>query len=180
MHVSHSWSTSLRLAVVMDGNWRWAESRGLRGLEGHPRGVQSLQMVIECCLAWEIPALTASLRLPPSDFMSLSDAIGVLTTTCDLSPADVMSLSDALDERATPSPFCHTLCVKIYSSGAQVYALSTANMLSRSTVEVALLTQLIENTLRQEMRSLAQDGVRLRVIGNREQLPASLQTTIAR
>ena len=63
---------------------------------------------------------------------------------------------------------------------AQVYALSSANLLTRSNIEVALLTQLIERTLQQQMLSLARDGVCLKVIGNREQLPVSLQSAISR
>lgn len=53
-------------------------------------------------------------------------------------------------------------------------------MLTRSAIEVALLTQLIESTLQQQARHLARDGVCLRVVGNVAELPATLQATIAR
>src|SRR5262245_53141491 len=35
------------VAIIMDGNGRWAEQRGLPRIEGHRRGVQSVRAVIE-------------------------------------------------------------------------------------------------------------------------------------
>src|SRR5436305_13115319 len=38
------------IAVIMDGNGRWAQQRGLPRIEGHRRGVQSVRATIEeCC-----------------------------------------------------------------------------------------------------------------------------------
>jgi undecaprenyl diphosphate synthase len=38
------------LAVIMDGNGRWAQQRGLPRVEGHARGVQSVRStVVYCC-----------------------------------------------------------------------------------------------------------------------------------
>jgi len=36
------------IAIIMDGNGRWAQQRGLPRLEGHRAGVESLHSVIEC------------------------------------------------------------------------------------------------------------------------------------
>src|SRR4051794_1173899 len=35
------------VAVIMDGNGRWARQRGLPRIEGHRRGVQSVRAIIE-------------------------------------------------------------------------------------------------------------------------------------
>src|SRR5690348_16491099 len=35
------------VAMIMDGNGRWARRRGLPRVEGHRRGVQSVRMVVE-------------------------------------------------------------------------------------------------------------------------------------
>src|SRR5213082_2040342 len=35
------------VAVIMDGNGRWARQRGLPRIEGHSRGVQSVRSTIE-------------------------------------------------------------------------------------------------------------------------------------
>src|SRR3984893_14872629 len=35
------------VAIIMDGNGRWARQRGLPRIEGHSRGVQSVRSVVE-------------------------------------------------------------------------------------------------------------------------------------
>ena len=47
------------VAIVMDGNGRWAKRRGLRRTEGHKRGEASLFDVIEGCIELRIPYLSA-------------------------------------------------------------------------------------------------------------------------
>ena len=46
------------VAVIMDGNGRWAQKRHLPRVAGHRAGVQSARSVIETCAALGIPALT--------------------------------------------------------------------------------------------------------------------------
>jgi undecaprenyl diphosphate synthase len=46
------------VAVIMDGNGRWAQQRGLPRIEGHRRGVQSVRATIEECCRLEIKQLT--------------------------------------------------------------------------------------------------------------------------
>jgi undecaprenyl diphosphate synthase len=47
------------VAVIMDGNGRWARHRGLPRIEGHRRGVDALKDLLRCCNDWGIQALTA-------------------------------------------------------------------------------------------------------------------------
>lgn len=47
------------IALVMDGNGRWAQDRGLKRTEGHKRGEAVLMDVIDACLALGIPYLSA-------------------------------------------------------------------------------------------------------------------------
>ncbi len=47
------------IAVIMDGNGRWAKSRGLPRIRGHQKGVDTLKDLLRCCKDWGIPALTA-------------------------------------------------------------------------------------------------------------------------
>jgi len=42
----------------MDGNGRWAQSRGLPRNEGHRAGAESAKAAAECCVKWKIPVLT--------------------------------------------------------------------------------------------------------------------------
>jgi undecaprenyl diphosphate synthase len=46
------------IAVIMDGNGRWAQRRHLPRVAGHRAGVQSARTVIETCVGLGIPALT--------------------------------------------------------------------------------------------------------------------------
>ena len=46
------------VALIMDGNGRWAEQRGLPRLEGHRAGVESLRSVIRCLNEYQIKYVT--------------------------------------------------------------------------------------------------------------------------
>jgi undecaprenyl diphosphate synthase len=46
------------IAVIMDGNGRWANARGLQRIEGHRRGVQSVRTVVQECARLGIGQLT--------------------------------------------------------------------------------------------------------------------------
>lgn len=47
------------VAVIMDGNGRWAKGQGLPRIMGHKRGVDALKNLLRCCKDWGIQALTA-------------------------------------------------------------------------------------------------------------------------
>ncbi|WP_028372169.1 isoprenyl transferase [Legionella lansingensis] len=46
------------IAIIMDGNGRWAQNRGLLRVEGHRAGVETVKTVIRCCLQTQIPILS--------------------------------------------------------------------------------------------------------------------------
>ena len=46
------------IAIIMDGNGRWALSRGLPRLAGHRAGTENLRRVIEACVEQDIKYLT--------------------------------------------------------------------------------------------------------------------------
>lgn len=46
------------IAIIMDGNGRWALARGLPRIEGHRRGVQSVRAVVEECARMGLDQLT--------------------------------------------------------------------------------------------------------------------------
>lgn len=47
------------VAVIMDGNGRWAKRQGLPRIMGHRRGVDALKDLLRCCRDWGVDALTA-------------------------------------------------------------------------------------------------------------------------
>ena len=46
------------VSIIMDGNGRWALSRGLPRLAGHRAGVENLRRIITACVEFGIPYLT--------------------------------------------------------------------------------------------------------------------------
>ena len=65
------------IAMIMDGNGRWARSRGLPRIEGHRRGVDTVRMVTETCAELGIEAVTLyclsseNWKRPPSELKFL-------------------------------------------------------------------------------------------------------------
>ena len=104
------------VAVIMDGNGRWAAARGLPRVMGHRAGVEALKSTLRLCSDWGVSALTA-------------------------------------------------------------YAFSTENW-SRPGEEVSFLMTLFERVLKNELKSLEQERVRIRFLGDLEELPDGLQLLI--
>lgn len=46
------------IAIVMDGNGRWAERQGLARAEGHVAGVEAVRRIVKACLEQKIPVLS--------------------------------------------------------------------------------------------------------------------------
>jgi undecaprenyl diphosphate synthase len=106
----------LHVAILLDGNGRWAAARGLPRAEGHRAGVAAVRRIV---------------RAAPS--------IGIGTLT--------------------------------------LYAFSSHNW-DRPAGEVASLLGLLETYLRDDAAGCLAQGVRLRVIGRRDRIPASLVEAI--
>ncbi|MGL4879701.1 MAG: polyprenyl diphosphate synthase, partial [Waterburya sp.] len=106
------------VAVIMDGNGRWAKNQGKPRILGHQKGVDALKDLLRCCKDWGIPALTA-------------------------------------------------------------YAFSTENW-GRPHGEVQFLMTLFERVLRRELQEMKEENVRIRFVGNLDDLPTSLRQEIAR
>lgn len=101
------------VAIVMDGNGRWAQRRHLPRIAGHKKGVDALKRVVK---------------------LSAARGIGVLT----------------------------------------VFAFSSENW-SRPEEEVSGLMELLALALAREVKPLAEEGVRLRFIGDRSSLSQRLK-----
>lgn len=57
-HLSASQRLPQHVAVIMDGNSRWAAQAGLPAALGHQRGVDALRDTVRCCRKWGIKCLT--------------------------------------------------------------------------------------------------------------------------
>ncbi len=100
------------IAVIMDGNGRWANARGLPRTAGHRQGAESVRRIVEAAIKLEIPYLT-------------------------------------------------------------LYGFSSENW-SRPMAEVEDLMGLLRRYLRSELAKFHENGIRLRVIGQRERLPGDI------
>ena len=110
--------TPRHVAVIMDGNGRWARQRGLPRVSGHKSGLESVRSLVRACLEKGIEVLT-------------------------------------------------------------LFAFSSENW-RRPKEEVGLLMNLFMTALDREVKKLHENGVRLRVIGDRTAFPAELQERIQR
>jgi undecaprenyl diphosphate synthase len=57
-HANDGPTAPVHIAVIMDGNGRWAKSRGLPRIEGHRRGADSVRTAITCCIKYGVRYLT--------------------------------------------------------------------------------------------------------------------------
>ena len=101
------------LAIIMDGNGRWAKQKGLLRTLGHENGTKSVRTTVETCAKLGIENLT-------------------------------------------------------------LYAFSTENW-NRPKLEVELLMNLLINSLKNELKTLQDNNIRLNSIGNLDLLPKSAQ-----
>jgi undecaprenyl diphosphate synthase len=106
------------VAIIMDGNGRWAKKRGLPRIAGHRAGAQSVREIVR-----------------------LSGEVGI----------EVLTL----------------------------YAFSTENW-KRPRQEIRLLMLLLKKYLRQEVKELLQNNVRLLTIGRTKDLPFEIQAELRR
>lgn len=109
--------TPRHVAIIMDGNGRWAAARGLPRGEGHRRGVEALRRVVRA-----------------------SHELGIAYLT--------------------------------------IFSFSSENW-SRPASEIGDLFGLLRRFIRNDLASLHRDGVRVRVIGEREGLDADIRNLLA-
>ncbi len=57
-HADDGSSAPIHLAIIMDGNGRWAKSRGLPRIEGHRRGADSVRTAVSCAIKYGVRYLT--------------------------------------------------------------------------------------------------------------------------
>ena len=46
------------IAIIMDGNRRWARSKGLEDIEGHKKGSDTLEKIVECAAKAGVKTIT--------------------------------------------------------------------------------------------------------------------------
>ena len=106
-------TTPGHIAIIMDGNGRWAKQRNEARHKGHREGVKAVKRIVKACIKNQINTLT-------------------------------------------------------------LFAFSSENW-KRPRTEVSLLMDLFLTALGSELRELDKNGVRMRFIGDRDNIPANVQ-----
>ena len=70
------------IAVIMDGNGRWARERGLPRIEGHRRGSESVRACTTACMEAGVPYLTLY-AFSKENWQRPADEVGALMTLLD-------------------------------------------------------------------------------------------------
>ena len=70
------------IAVIMDGNGRWARERGLPRIEGHRRGSESVRACTAACLEAGVPHLTLY-AFSKENWQRPADEVGALMVLLD-------------------------------------------------------------------------------------------------
>jgi undecaprenyl diphosphate synthase len=104
--------TPVHVAIIMDGNGRWAKARGLPRHEGHRRGLDAVRRAVRSAIEHDVRYLT-------------------------------------------------------------IYSFSSENW-RRPAEEVAMLMGLLKRFIRNDLADLHKNGVRVRIIGERENLSADI------
>src|SRR5690349_13797660 len=74
--------SNLHVAIIMDGNGRWALARGLPRVAGHSAGAEALRRIVECAPACGIGVLTVyafssdNWKRPPLEVAGLMTLLG--------------------------------------------------------------------------------------------------------
>lgn len=69
------------IAIIMDGNGRWAKSRGLNRIAGHTEGIKSVRDTVTTCRELGVKVLTLyalskeNLNRPPAEISALMDLL---------------------------------------------------------------------------------------------------------
>jgi undecaprenyl diphosphate synthase len=58
LHTEQETLPPRHVAIIMDGNGRWAKARGLPRVAGHRRGAEAVRRVVEACREIQVPYLT--------------------------------------------------------------------------------------------------------------------------
>jgi undecaprenyl diphosphate synthase len=108
--------TPLHVAIIMDGNGRWAAARGLPRTMGHRAGIEAVKRTLKACRELPVKHLT------------------------------------------------------LYSFSAENWR--------RPVEEIEELMQLLRFYIRSELADMHRNGIRLRIIGERDKLPADIRDLI--
>jgi undecaprenyl diphosphate synthase len=124
------------IAIVMDGNGRWAQGRGAVRAEGHRSGLDPVRMVIEECLRARVAALTLFAFSSENWSRPADEVASIMNLFFDAMEAELPALDKNgvrlrfIGERATLAPV-------LRSRMAEAEALTRANSVLQLQVAIS-------------------------------------------
>jgi len=82
------------VAIIMDGNGRWAKSRGLPRLAGHRAGVKAVREAIACCLELGVEVLTVYSFSSENWTRPLDEVSGLMDLFVEVLQKELVNLED--------------------------------------------------------------------------------------
>jgi undecaprenyl diphosphate synthase len=67
------------VAIIMDGNGRWSQARGLKRIMGHHEGVKTLKSIISVSVEWKLPYLTVFAFSSENWLRPIAEVNGLMT-----------------------------------------------------------------------------------------------------
>jgi undecaprenyl diphosphate synthase len=168
------------IAIVMDGNGRWAEKRGLNRADGHNEGVGAARRVVEACIKKEIETLSLfafsseNWRRPPSEVQFL---MTLLVTSINSERASLVENRVKVSVIGDREPFSVDLkkairnienatreCDRMHlvlavNYGGKWEIARAAKLMAKQVVDGSLLPEEIDETLFEESMRLPGDSV---------------------
>ncbi|RJX27151.1 MAG: isoprenyl transferase [Desulfurivibrio sp.] len=82
------------IAIIMDGNGRWAQSRGLMRLMGHKAGVKTVQLIVKAAREIGIPVLTLYAFSSENWKRPATEVSGLMTLLKNYLESELISMLD--------------------------------------------------------------------------------------
>jgi undecaprenyl diphosphate synthase len=93
-HKSHTHHIPQHVAIIMDGNGRWALKRGLPRLAGHKAGTENLRRIIKACVEFGLGYLTIYAFSTENWGRPREEVIGLMRILEDVIDKELSELND--------------------------------------------------------------------------------------
>ena len=140
------------VAIVMDGNGRWAENQGLERIEGHRAGLDVVRMVIKFCSHKKIPVLSLFAFSSENWSRPAAEVEFLMQIFLESLKREIPELHDkgiCIRFMGDRSKLSDDICNKMYEAETLTINNNKGNILTQMIYKVAL-----ENVRRLVMRSL--------------------------
>ena len=165
------------VAIIMDGNGRWATKKGLPRSFGHNKGVAVLKEIIKAskklgCKVLTVYAFSTENWTRPTKEVNF--LINLFSEVLKNEIKEIHEESIKIKFVGDLTPFPKNLGCKVIT----VYAFSTENW-ARPTKEVDFLINLFSEVLKNEIKEIHEESTKIKFIGDLTPFPKNLKEIIS-